>query len=497
MSVRLVRILAAALVVALSACRGVPRPTVPAAPRAEAITRLQHDLDAILAEPALERASWGILVRSLTADDTLYARNARKLMMPASALKVVTLAAAAERLGWSYSFETRIVADGAVRQGTLQGNLVIVGGGDPSLDRPVLESWADRLKALGLVKVTGAVVADARAFSGEGLGFGWSWDDVPYAYAAPIAAAQFHENAVDLTLRAGPSIGSPATFQLTPSGSGLSVDNRVKTGPPTARLEFLARRAPHSSSVIAEGLVPEGGQPIIRALSVDDPPQFLATAFTDALLKRNVEVAAAATPSTSPIELHDYSAMTPLITHRSAPLSTLARRLMEVSQNQYAETLVKTMGARAGTPTFEGGLKAVESVLASWGIAADGAVLRDGSGLSRYDFIAPEALAQVLAHMYRDPALSASFFSALNVAGLNGTIAARLKNTPAEGRVRAKDGSMTGVRSLAGIVTTVDGEPLVFTILVNNFADTGPTITAAIDAIVARAASFSRRSRHD
>ena len=123
-------------------------------------------------------------------------------MMPASTLKIVTLAAAAERLGWDHAYETRIVADGTVDGGTLDGNLVIVGSGDPSLDRPVLDSWAAQIKMLGIATVTGRVLADARAFSGEGLGFGWSWDDLAYYYAAPIAAVQFRENAVDITVTA-------------------------------------------------------------------------------------------------------------------------------------------------------------------------------------------------------------------------------------------------------------------------------------------------------
>ena len=147
----------------------------------------------------------------------------------------------------------------------------------------------------------------------------------------------------------------------------------------------------------------------------------------------------------APTPARDYSAAAPVVIHRSAPLRVLARRLMEVSQNQYAETLIKTIGAHAGAPTFDGGLKAIESVLASWGIAAGGAILRDGSGLSRYNYVTAELLVEVLARMYRDPAQRAPFFSALNVAGESGTLATRMKNTPAVGNARAKDGSMADV----------------------------------------------------
>ena len=460
---------------------------------ARAVAQLQRDVDAILATPAFDRGAVGIVVRSLATDETVYTLNAPRLMMPASTLKVVTLAAAAERLGWDYTYETRIVADGRVESGTLEGNLVIVGSGDPSLDRPALDSWAAQIKMLGVTKVTGGVLADARAFRGEGLGFGWSWDDLAYYYAAPIAAVQFRENAVDITVRPGSAPDAPVIHELMPAGiTGLRIENRMSTGARTAIAEFVARRAANSATVILEGVLPVGSPPLVRSLSVHDPVRYLAAAFTEALIAAGIALGAPPPPEAGNDAARDYSAATPFVIHRSAPLRVLARRLMEVSQNQYAETLVKTIGAQAGAPTFEGGLKAIESVLASWGIAAGESILRDGSGLSRYDYLTAELLVQVMTRMYRDPAHREPFFSTLNVAGQSGTLAARMRNTPAAGNARAKDGAMAAVRALCGLVNTAGGEPLAFAILVNNFAGPGPAVTAAIDAIVARLASFRR-----
>jgi D-alanyl-D-alanine carboxypeptidase/D-alanyl-D-alanine-endopeptidase (penicillin-binding protein 4) len=269
------------------------------------------------------------------------------------------------------------------------------------------------------------------------------------------------------------------------------------TGAATATAQFVARRAPHSPSVVLEGVLPAGGQAGVHALSVNDPVRYLAAAFTEALVAGGVALSGPPPLDATADLARDYSGSTPLVTHHSAPLRVLARRLMEVSQNQYAETLIKTIGAQEGTPTFEGGLKSVESVLASWGIATDAAILRDGSGLSRYDYVAPEALVEVLAHMYRSPTAQAPFFSSLNVAGQSGTMASRLKNTPAAGNARVKDGAMAGVRSLCGLVNTADDEPLAFAILANNIAASGPSVTSSIDAIVARLASFRRSAGRD
>ncbi len=296
-----------------------------------------------------------------------------------------------------------------------------------------------------------------------------------------------------MTVRPGASPGAPPTYEVAPPDiGGLEIVNRMQTGASTAAPAFVARRAANSPVVALEGVVPAGSKPAMHALSVPDPVRFLAAAFTDALESGGVRVGGPPPPEVNVDRARDWSAARLLVTYRSAPLGGLARRLIEVSQNQYAETLLKTMGAQAGDPTFAGGLKAEEAVLAGWNIPPDAALLRDGSGLSRYDAITPSAIVDVLSRMYADPDHRGPFFAALNIAAENGTTAARLKNTRAAGRARVKDGSMAGVRALCGLVESGDGEPLAFAILANNFAVPGPSVTAAIDAIVARLAEFTR-----
>jgi len=483
--------LSVAIVLSIAFCCAASRTA--ALPLQSTLAELQRSIDQIVSAPELDRASWGILIESPNTGETIYALNARKLMMPASTLKVITLAAMAERLGWDYSYETRIVADGPVAGDTLDGNLVIVASGDPSLTRRTLDSWASRLKGLGIKRVRGTVLADARRFTDRGLGPGWSWDDLAYYYAAPVAAAQFRENSVDLTLRPGPALGSPPTYDVTPAGiSGLRIENRMTTGGTRAAAEFAAHRAPESPVVVIEGVVPERSRPVTYALSVHDPVRFLTAAFAEALFDQGVAVGRAPPLDANADTSRDFSRLRPLLVHRSEPLRELARRLMDVSQNQYAETFVKTLGALAGTPTFEGGTKAVESVLTSWDIPVNGTVLRDGSGLSRYNYVAPETLVRVLGHMFGDPAHRDPFFSTLTIAGRTGTIAGRMRNTPAAGNARVKDGAMASVRALCGVVNTANGEPLLFAILANGFAVPGQTVTAAIDAIVVQLASFKR-----
>jgi D-alanyl-D-alanine carboxypeptidase/D-alanyl-D-alanine-endopeptidase (penicillin-binding protein 4) len=229
-------------------------------------------------------------------------------------------------------------------------------------------------------------------------------------------------------------------------------------------------------------------------VSVDNPTLFFVTAFRDALTADGIEVRGPA------VDIDDLRQQPPspvrgleLAVHRSPPLSTLAVRLMKDSQNLYAEMLMKTLGALAGTPTLEGGRTAVAETLAAWGVPPDAVVQVDGSGLSRYNYVTADALVSVLTRVWRDAQLRPFFETSMAVAGRDGTLAARMQGTAAEGNVRAKTGSLANVRALAGYVASADGEPLVFAILANNFGTMPQEAIAAIDAIALKLAEFTRK----
>jgi D-alanyl-D-alanine carboxypeptidase/D-alanyl-D-alanine-endopeptidase (penicillin-binding protein 4) len=201
---------------------------------------LTRDIDAILAQPALEHGYWAVLVKSLKNDDTLYTVNARRLMLPASNMKIVTLAAAAEKLGWDYRYETRVMTNGTVANGALDGDLIVVGAGDPSLmdgdpAARLFDEWAAALRTRGVQRIIGRIVGDDNAFADEGLGFGWSWDDLPDDYAAAVGALQFNENAVRVTASPGPAAGDAAGVAVVPPTNALVVRNALTTGPGVSR----------------------------------------------------------------------------------------------------------------------------------------------------------------------------------------------------------------------------------------------------------------------
>jgi D-alanyl-D-alanine carboxypeptidase/D-alanyl-D-alanine-endopeptidase (penicillin-binding protein 4) len=483
----------------LAACHAAPRPAIaPAAAPLPPVLRLQQDIDRILAAPDLERSYWGVLVRSLGTGDTLYAVNAGRLMMPASNMKIVTLAVAADRLGWDYAFETQLFGAGPIKGGVLDGDLMAVGSGDPTIGREeagtaVFDAWAERLKTLGIHAVGGRLIGNDDAFDDEKLGLGWAWDYLAEGYAAGVGALQYNENVVSITMTPSSAVGIPPTITVSPQGSGLEIRNTLATTPAGGAASITVRRLPGSARLEVRGSIPVGSPPVVRIVSVDNPTLFFASALRAALIARGIEVRG---PAVDIDDLADPSSRPEgvlLASHRSPPLSALAIRMMKLSQNLYAESLVRAMGAANGTATINGGRATIGSIVESWGIPPNSLQMADGSGLSRYNLVTPEALVAILTHVHRDDRLREPFEAALPVAGRDGTLADRMKGTPADNNVRAKSGTISNVRSLSGYVRTADGEPLVFSILANNFDTSAEVIDRATDAIVVRLAEFRRQ----
>lgn len=486
-----------AFVVALAACRG-PRPVVrPTAPPSRAVLQLRGDIDAILASPALASGFWGVVVKSLKTDETLYSVNPSKLLMPASNMKIVTLAAAADRLGWDYTYETRVVGLGPIEGGRLSGDLLVVGSGDPSLDdwdgaaTRLFGTWAEQLKAMGVTTIAGGIIGDDNAFDDDGLGFGWEWTDLGAAFAARTSALQFNEGSAQVVLAPGASVGDVAMLTVSPATSSLAVRNLVRTFDSATPPAIERRRLPGQEGIELRGSVPLGGRPVVQNVAVDNPTLSFVAALRTALVANGISVVGPAVDIDDLPTTPSPDGATPLLTYRSPPLSELATTLMKLSQNQFAEAFFRTLGASEGRATANGGRAVAQTILQGWGVAPGALVQVDGSGLSRYNYVTPESLIAILVHVDRDERLRAPFAASLPVAGSDDALA-RFRGTAADGKVRAKNGSMTGVRALSGYVTTAGGETLAFSILANNFEGPAAVITSATDAVVVKLAEFRR-----
>jgi D-alanyl-D-alanine carboxypeptidase/D-alanyl-D-alanine-endopeptidase (penicillin-binding protein 4) len=460
---------------------------------------LQEDLARLLDVPALRRGLLAVCVQSLTRGDVLFRYQADRLVMPASNMKLVTLAAAAERLGWDYAFDTTIAATGPIgADGVLVGDLVIVGGGDPTIGGengpadPILDAWATQLWDRGLRRVDGRVVGDDNAFEERPLGPGWAWDDLWADYAAPVGALQVNEDAVELDVTPAALPGAPASVVLLPPESGLLLESTVITSEAGTQADVEVERAPGSLLLRVNGSVPVGSRMLARHVAVENPTLYAARLFVSALTRRGIVVRDGAA-DIDDLTTGSVVAGPPLVVHRSAPLRDAALVLMKVSQNQYAETLLRALGRTAtDAATTEEGRSAVLDVLHEWGILPDSIVIADGSGLSRYNYVTADALVTILRKMYDNPRHRDAWLRALPVAGADGTLQRRFKGTPLAGVLRAKTGTLSNVRALSGYVPAANGEMLAFSIIVNNVTGTRQEVEAPVDAALARLAAFTR-----
>ena len=451
--------------------------------------------------PLTAHAAWAIDVRSLATGELLYQMNVGKLMMPASNMKILTLAAAAEVLGWDARFSTTLETAAAVEGGVLRGDLIVRGGGDPTINSrngraaALFDEWAGTLKSAGIRQIDGRIVGDDQAFDDEGLGDGWSWDYLQYGYAAPVGALQYNEDVAELTVGPGETAGDPAIVRLA-AGSGLTVLNRCVTSAAGVTETVGYRRRLDQAVLEVTGMIPPGAQTISRNVAVLNPTVFFAHSLKDALAARGIEIRGDA------VDIDEVAAgLAPpsaerrvLATAWSAPLREVAGVLMKVSQNLYAETLLKATGAVAGgLGTTAAGRQTVQRTLAGWGISEGSYVMADGSGLSRYNYVTAATITRILEQMYKDARHREAFMAALPVAGKDGTVATRMRRTRADGNAMAKTGSIANVRSLSGYVRTRDGEPLVFAMIANDFTVPAATVNWMADLGVEILANFTRR----
>ncbi|SDJ65181.1 D-alanyl-D-alanine carboxypeptidase / D-alanyl-D-alanine-endopeptidase (penicillin-binding protein 4) [Nonomuraea maritima] len=476
-------LVAGALVAALAWASGPSSPAVALDPSV-GVADLTQDINQILSDSRLTIARAGVVVRSAQTGEDLYATDAGKQLTPASNTKLFTSAAAAETLGLDYRFPTTVLHSGRKAGSVVTGDLVLRGTGDPTMLAEDYDALAAAVAKAGVKVVTGKLVADDTWFDGQRLGNDWAWDDETAYYAAPISALTASP---DRDYDAGSVIVSVAAengkvkVTTTPQTDYLKIVNRATVGDST---DVLIERQHATNTVVITGTVAGSYQ---EWVAVDDPTAYAASLFREALKKHGVKVIGATTSGAAPEGAKE------LAKHESMPLSELLVPFLKLSNNIHAEILTKAMGRKAaGQGTWAAGLKVVTDFAKANG--AEVINMRDGSGLSRRDGFSPSSIATFLASL-RDKPWFTTWYDALPVAGNNerfvgGTLRSRMQNTAAANNVRAKTGSLTGVTALSGYVTSADGEPLVFSIMLNQYLSGSPKDIE--DKIAVRLAQFSR-----
>jgi D-alanyl-D-alanine carboxypeptidase/D-alanyl-D-alanine-endopeptidase (penicillin-binding protein 4) len=459
---------------------------------------LQEKIDSLLGQsPAIQRGFWGAHAVALASGKVLLAHSSTRLFLPASNAKLFTTALALTRLGPDHRMQTRVIASAPVTAaGLLSGDLILMGGGDPSLSgrafpyqkgvppgdplKP-LEELAGQLWRGGLRTVTGDIIGDDSAFLYEPYPDGWAVQDLLESYGAPVSALTLHDNSINIQIIPGAGISDPARIRLTPTTGFYAIDSRVTT----ATVQSIGiDQPPGSQQLRLWGTIPLRGAASIP-MAVRDPARYAAFAFREALLRRGIQLhgSIAVRHRLPGAQAPAMDSGPEMAVRHSPPLGDMIRVINKVSQNLHAELLLREIARAMGKPpTRRAALELMKEFLAEAGIAPTELRLEDGSGLSRLALVSPEALTALLRYMHAS-AHAQAWLDSLPVGGEDGTLSNRFRGA-APARVLAKTGSVAATAALSGYLDNRAGERIAFSIMVNHANTPASNIRQFIDKMI-------------
>ena len=459
---------------------------------------VEKALAALLAEPALGGARIGVVVAQGSEAAFVVAHDADKGFLPASNMKLVSGAVALATLGADFRWTTRVQTAAALADGVLQGDLLLVGDGDPSLGgRPAtdpFEPMRDLVRQLGeagVKRIGGRIVGVDDCQADEHIGRGWQWDYLGDDYAAQFGGLCFAENAATLFV-SGTEEGSPPLLRVEPDIRYVLGRADFTCGPADAKAALDVTRQPFTNSFLVRGALPAGAAEQRFRLSVENPTRYAAQGLAGALQRAGVQTGAAVDGDDVGVPAQPWRE---LAQWQSKPLRELMAPMMKDSQNLYAEQFARTAARVAGSNGSRAATDAhVREALAKLGIDARGMVLADQSGLSRRNLVQPRQLVALLQAMWAAPFRDV-YFESLPVAGVDGTLRGRLRETAAKGRLRAKTGTIDMVSALSGVLDPQDPKhpPVFFSVMLNHYTCTSAQARDAMDRFLdalARAAGW-------
>jgi D-alanyl-D-alanine carboxypeptidase/D-alanyl-D-alanine-endopeptidase (penicillin-binding protein 4) len=455
----------------------------------DSLRSLRSTIDRTLADSLFIPTMAAVKVVSLETGETLYSRNSKLLFRPASNTKLFTSAAALHVLGTSFSFRTLLSTDSLDETGTTCSNLYMKGYGDPDLTAADIDSLAARLAQNGLRTVTRDIVADATYFDAEYWAPGWMWDDEPDPDGAPISSLSVNKNCIRIITWPDSLTRSMVQVRTEPLTSYLQILNCAVVSDdslmPRLNVHRLFRE--RNNTINIDGRMRTNDRPRSTRTTVWQPELYAATLLKEACERHGIVVNG----------IVRFGALPPdarMLAEHQQPIDSMVINLNKVSDNLSAENTLKTLSAVTfgGRGTTASGLYVVNSVLSSFGIDTTKHRFVDGSGISHYNLVSVETIVQLLVGMHQRADLFPLYYESLPIAGRDGTISRRMVGTPAEGILRAKTGTISGVSALSGYVQTRDGELLAFSMMMQNFINSADRYREIQDRIGAILAGFSR-----
>ena len=486
----------------------IPTPTATPTPvPIQTLADLQSRIRTSLARPELRRGQIGVKIVSLDTGKTIFEENAEKYFMPASNMKSFTIAAAMEKLSPEFRFVTSVFAPTMPdANGTIRGDLMIYGRGDVSFSTAFydgdyykgIDALATKIANAGVKRIEGNLVGDESYFTGNPIPPSWEWDDLQWYYGAEISALGINDNAVDLKINPS-SFNESCRVLIQPINTIVKIINHCVISPSGTKRDIKIEKKLPQNVIEISGTMPLDDKGYQGYIAVSRPAELFVEMLRQLLIQKGVFVTGqnrvigakdkANSSVVAPIEITKLE---------SLPFNVIAAKTLKPSQNLYTETILWTLGEQFGDKTnpkltsAERGLGVVQNFLLQAGISADSIIQWDGSGLSRHNLITPNSAVQLYSYMATSRYANA-WRDALTIGGVDGTLKSRFKGTLAAENVRGKTGTIDQVSALSGYVTTVSGEKLVFSILVNGVND-GKLRQATIDEIVVSLANFNGKS---
>jgi D-alanyl-D-alanine carboxypeptidase/D-alanyl-D-alanine-endopeptidase (penicillin-binding protein 4) len=468
-------------------------------PRSRTATgRFAERAEKLVQAAPVDKGEWGLLVVDAVTGETLYEKNADKYFVPASNMKLLTTALALDTLGADYRFRTTIETNGTpATDGKLIGNLILVGRGDPNLsnrkfpfdtkeefDGPpekALAELADLVVARGVKEVTGDIVGDDSYFPRERYPDGWEIDDMVWEYGAAISAIVVDDNTVSLTLTPGEKAGDVVQTGVEPATQEFVIQNEVVTIGAKEKGDLRLTREPGANTVVLSGTLPASSAPRKLVLAIQEPAEHAAALLTRLLAERGVKVDGTSRAQHEPDSAE--ATRTVLAEHHSIRLGDAVRLVNKISQNLHTEVLLRTAARQSGRWSDPEDLwKFPKEFYAKAGIREDDVVQTDGSGLSRHDLVTPRAFVTLLQYAEKQKWFP-EYYASLPIAGLDGTLNERMKESSIAGKIHAKTGTVSHVRTLSGFAETTGGRRLIFSFLSNNEQGNNHEVHDALDGL--------------
>jgi serine-type D-Ala-D-Ala carboxypeptidase/endopeptidase (penicillin-binding protein 4) len=429
-------------------------------------------------DPSVQNGSFGFHAVKVQSKEVIASHNSGQSLVPASTMKAITTATALMVLGAGHQFKTYIEYDGVISaDGVLSGNLYITGGGDPSIGSGFfyegaarlgfLNSWFNAVKSANIKQVNGAVIADARIFSGELVPEGWSWGDMGNYYGAGASGLSIFDNTYEIDFSTGKAGEKAKVKSVSPHIPYLELVNEVRSSSTNSDNSCIYG-GPNTCHRVIRGHIPSGRSSFIVKGSIPDPPMLAAITFNDYLTANGIGIKDK--PKTiSGLENMPSSQKKRILEYSSPRLDSIIHWVNLKSINSWAETLANHIGiAKTGIGDTPSAVKAMTEFWTSKGIDTKGMFIMDGSGLSRSNGVTAKQMTEIMVHISKEKEF-ASFYNALPIAGKSGSISGACKGTAAENNLRAKSGYLNRVRSYTGYVHNKSGDLIAFTMILNNY----------------------------